>query len=475
MTEQPQNETPLAIQTWKQLVILLTKESSPYLDKAKFVINTDAYARITDEDIESDTPFLSYDYTEITSDESLDFSILLFKNFVMFVIGPTSVTVAYEALGFNSTDILKKNEEQIKAASPVTIAKNILLTLKLLLNGQIAAGCSWKNGTLCAFETFLLGFEHKPFPLFITQSFSLFTRGGDTYTTKQNKVLKEHFPVTKNFPLLPPIIDGTRLRQGRDVVSVANLEPLTKAQYDAIDTAVTIHSISEQQTAPGKEWKSIYRTVDFWMAVTIFTLATLGLREIPSLAPFFNWDYSSLILIAIAWTIIPAATGWSLGTRQVRVLSGDEPLRYRLEKKIHVFGWRRLICFVSGLILAAAALFLPFWTLTNETSVIHSTLELGAILPVLFLLPLLSLVIPLVVLMKTKPNLTQIIAGSIALTVGVLFIVFNGLYMNTSDQAPMPPDVAITLTVLPITAIISCGVRTLILMRRKPRTTEEAS
>jgi hypothetical protein len=473
MTMPSPNEKPIAITTWNHLEKLIAKESSPYLDKAKFVINTDAYARITDDDIESDVPFLSYVYSEMTSDESLDFSVLFFKDFVMLIIGPTSIAVSYEGFGFNSTEVLAMDEAQLSKASTRTIAVNILLTIKLLLNGQIAAGCSWKNGSLCAFEIFLLGFEHKPFPLFITPYFSLLRRAGDAYTVKQNKVLTDHYKIDDSYPLLPSVVDGSRLRPGRDVPSIANLEPLTKAQYDAIDTAVTIHEASDQQTVPGKEWQTIYRTVDFWIIALSYIALSFILPTIPALRPFFDQEYASIILVAIAWGIIPTATGLSLGFRQASIASGKQPLRYRLEKKIHTFGWRRTICLGAGLVLTAVTLALPFWTLASEQTGIHSTLELGLQLPILFLIPLLSLGISALMITNVKANMAQIIAIGLALAIGALFIIFNGVYMNTSDQAPMPSDIAITLTLFALAAVISCGVRTIVLARHKTPTAQE--
>jgi drug/metabolite transporter (DMT)-like permease len=116
---------------------------------------------------------------------------------------------------------------------------------------------------------------------------------------------------------------------------------------------------------------------------------------------------------------------------------------------------------------------LPFWTLASEQTGIHSTLELGLQLPILFLIPLLSLGISALMITNMKANMAQIIAAGLALIIGALFIVFNGLYMNTSDRAPVPSDVAITLTLFTLAAIIACGVRAIVLAKQKAPTTQE--
>jgi hypothetical protein len=69
--------------------------------------------------------------------------------------------------------------------------------------------------------------------------------------------------------------------------------------------------------------------------------------------------------------------------------------------------------------------------------------------------------------------MAQIIAAGLALAIGALFIIFSGVYMNTSDQAPMPSDIAITLTLFALAAVISCGVRTIVLARHKTPTAQE--
>ena len=145
---------PVAVQVWEELQELLKHESSPYLDLEKFVLQKDAYVRLSDPDVEADVPFLSYSYDEITHDEALNFSVNLYRYGFDLNMGPTSMEIPFGVFAFDSTQLRTLGEADLEAADMKVVAANLLLTVKYLLNGQIALGCTFNNERLLAVETF---------------------------------------------------------------------------------------------------------------------------------------------------------------------------------------------------------------------------------------------------------------------------------------------------------------------------------
>lgn len=449
-SETPQK--PIAIKVWSALQLLLNGEKSPHLSRERFVLQKDAFVRLADEDVESDVPFLTYQYHEITSDETLDFSLLFFGDFLAIEIGPIGLTMPYETLGFDSTKLLGLSDDELSGANPETIAENILLTVKLLLSGGIAGGCTWRRGELVAFETFLLGLEPKPYPIGISSQFSLLKRSGDEYTVKQNRVL-EHMPkVPAAFPLLPPIINGTRVKRGRDVESFHDLSPLTKARYEELSTEADLHEFagkSQDESA----WHYIYRTPEFWLVAAPVIGGILILSNAPFMPAFLKSDYMFPLYIIAAWTIIPGATGLLLGRRQVKINAGEQPWTYRLETWLSGFGNLRAALILLHLLLLPVVLLAPLWSPKTESAGLYNTLEMAGRVPMLLILPLLSLIaltaLALSGLYQRRP--VRAALGVLSLAYLGLLIAANGLWMNTTASAPEPPGLALgTVLLVPL-------------------------
>ncbi len=216
---------------------LLQTDADERVQSANFVLQKDAYVRLGDPDIEFDVPFVTYEYTQITSDESLDFSLSMYARHFVLTIGPTAMNIPYEVFGFSATAMPGLTPEEIAAAEPKTIAENIICAVQLLLSGQIALGCSWRNDELMAAETFLSGYEPRPIPIAVSANFSLLKRTSFEYSVKQNRSLASNVPISPDFPLIPPVENGKRLQRGRIIDSVHGLEPLSFTDYAATQGA----------------------------------------------------------------------------------------------------------------------------------------------------------------------------------------------------------------------------------------------
>jgi hypothetical protein len=308
---------PIAIQVWEELQRQLKREKSPYLDRDRFVLQKDAYIRLADEDVEHDVPFLSYEHNEPTHDEALDFSLYFFQYFFSLSIGPTTFDAPYE--GF--------------AADAESIARDILLTIKYLLGGQIALGCTFKGGRLLAVETFVFGLEDRPYPIAIAGNFSLFRRSGPDFLVKRNKLLTAHLKVDEDYPLLPPIVNGARVHRGRRADDIYDLEPLTKKEFDALATQINAHEFAGKP-ADQKSWRYLYGTIDFWLVAAVVLAGVFALKYAPFTPAFLRNDWLQPLYIIGGWYLISALSGYLLGLRQARIDAGHDPLTARIERQI---------------------------------------------------------------------------------------------------------------------------------------------
>ena len=256
---------------WKCLAELLKKESSPYLTPDKFVVQKDALLRLFEDDVQGDAPFITYMHHQPTSDSSLRFELEMYRDDFVLAIGPAELNLPYTAFGVLAPQV----------------ATNLLTTLKLLLNGQLALGCTLKHGHILAAELFLLGQGARPLGLLLVDHFSLFERAGTDYEVQQNRLLDEKITIPAGFPLLPPKSRGSFINYGRDVDSVHDLPPLTRREL-----ARLTQSIFMQQTV-GKpphqsNWLFLCSRWEFWLTI-IAVASTVGfLRLWPGMPAIFR-------------------------------------------------------------------------------------------------------------------------------------------------------------------------------------------
>lgn len=442
-----------ALAVWRQLEKIIERESHPRLSRDTFILNKDAYTRLTDEDIASDAPFMSYEYGAITGDESLDFSLHLFRDYFLLVIGPLELGIAYGVFGYDSTTVLTGDDDLMAAAKPAVIARNLITTLKLLLNGQISLGCNLHNGQCVALELFLTGFQAQPLGINFGYKFPLFVTQADTYVVKQNRLLADHVAVKEGFPLLPPIVDGRRVNRGRAVTSVAGLEPLSKKDAEHIDQQVTLHELAGRDVSDGT-WTSLYTTVDFWLMTALYGGLIWALQQWTPARVFFAWEYSHLVVIAGGWWVIATLTGFSLARRQDKINRGMHPLRYRIEEYLKATdGWRVLMA-VCSVATSLALTTLPLWTLRGDWSGIYPLYDVIAAVPLVALLPVLALLIGVVLAGRSRPPVAFAWVA-IALIAGLYaaFFTINSVYMNIADNAPALPDVSAAAFFAPLTLL----------------------
>ncbi|MBL8158977.1 hypothetical protein JNJ66_00810 [Candidatus Saccharibacteria bacterium] len=308
-------QKPLAAQVYDELKHLLAKETSPYLAADRFVLQKDAFVRLSDDDIESDGPFLSYAYNQMTGDEALDFALYLLRDFFVFEIGPSTYSMTYEIFGHDSMKVEAMTDEELLDVEPSAIAANILLTIKMLLNGQLAVGCTWRDGELLASELFLLGLKSRPVTLAVSNNFSLTRRAGLDYSVKQNHLLDERVKVTQAYPLLPDTIGGTRAFPGREVDSIEGLEPLSRKQLEELEVATGVKQLTGDEK-PRNFWKFYYTSIEFWIISIIVISPMLYLRLSPDTPEIFKSVFAHAVMLMIAWSVIPFGTGLAISWRR---------------------------------------------------------------------------------------------------------------------------------------------------------------
>lgn len=296
-------EKPIAVQVWEALGRFIAKEDNPYLSPNKFVLQKDAFIRLSDEDVESDVPFVTYDFTEVTSDEGLGFSMVMLQEGAAFLLGDTTFTATYKALAHGGQVATMNNKQYDELGeNPEKSAESILLTIKLLLAGQVAMGCSWNNGHLNVCEVFLLGFEKRPLPISIVGNFGWFGRKSYDYTVKQNHVLAERLTIPNDFIWLPPIVSGKRVTPGRKVDSIASLEPLDKKAFEALESASVFHQ-TVGKNAEENIWKFLYKRFEFWATTAAVAGFMIFLHTARVTPRFFHTAPIQLYAFA-SWGII---------------------------------------------------------------------------------------------------------------------------------------------------------------------------
>lgn len=438
--EDTKPQRPIALDVWEALKTLLAKEKSPYLNEEKFVVQRDAYTRLVDDDVAADVPFVTYEYSQLKTDESLDFGLYMFRDYFALAVGPMSFSNTYHAFAFDSTQALHISDETLLTASPEQCARNLLLAIKLLLSGQMALGCSWHNGRLMAAEAFVTGFVTKPLAIAVIPGFTLFARTTSEYTVRQNRLIPTvHVPDT--FPLLPPVVNGKRVNRGRNVDSIHDLPPLNKNLYDALDQEMSLHEFAGKK--PGEDiWSYFYKTIEFWL-VALVTLGSIIFLQNSSMSPaIFHAEWSHLMYLAAGWLIVPFGTGLLLGWRQQKINAGKQPLSYRFELWLDAWGAPRLLLITLNLVALVPALVLPMWTLKGDTTSVVPGYTLLSQVPSLAI-PLAAALLSALILIVAYRPLRKFYRATIfglALVYSVSLLIINGLFMNTADDAPMPPD-----------------------------------
>jgi hypothetical protein len=329
----PTKDTPAAILIWDALKRKLPKEDDRLLSVDAFTLHKDAFVRVSDDEVVSDVPFLAYEYNQMTNDETLDFSFYFFKGGFTLNIGPAQLEVGYPQYAYSANEAIAGKIEENDDFSEDIVAENIITTIKLLLNGQIAAGCSWKSGALVAAEIFIIGYEVKPYPILLIKNFSFTNQKATDYTVKQNKVLSEQVKITDAFPLIPPIVNGKRVRRGREVDSIHDLEPLTKKQAVKLEDSFVFHE-SLGANPDGTIVTSMYASIYFWVTATIIAAGLSYLHFSDTTPEFFHSTLVFIILVLAARYVISFIAAYLLGLRQVRINKGEHPLTYRIEQSI---------------------------------------------------------------------------------------------------------------------------------------------
>lgn len=466
MSTQESEITSQAIAVWKNLSTLADSETDGLLQLDRFVLNKDAYARLGDDDIAEDAPFASYVYSEITSDESLDFSLYLHRGYFTFMIGPVEISYAYGGFGYDSSHVWAETDELL-AANPEIIARNILTTIKLLLNGQLSLGCNFHNGQLVALELFLLGFQPQPIGIYFHQKFPLFVRRADTYLFKQNHAVSERVEITDEFPLVPPIVNNERVNRGRAVSSVAGLDPLSKRQAEAIDEEMTMHEFAGGEKGKST-WSQLYATVDFWMIVAGYGVLIWLSRGAPALRSAYESGLGYHAAALVGLFTIPAITGFSLGLRQNQINRGFLPLRYRFEQWVKARDVWRLYMIISSIMAVIGYIFLPLWTLKGDWSGVYSLSHVISQATLLVILPIGCVVIGvLAAVRQTSLLLTAWIGLILSIGLYVTFFTLNDVYMNTAENAPQPPDISYVILFLPALLVGGWIIRIVRLGKRK--------
>jgi hypothetical protein len=446
---------PIAIEVWNHLQELLEHESSPYLSKDKFTLQRDAFVRLADEDVVSDVPFLSYGHAEVTSDEVLDFAMYLLQYEAAFDLGPVSFEIPYDALAFDSTEYHFK-QGSLGRPDPRVIASNILITIKLLLTGQIALGETFKNGNLVAAETFLMGFEDRPYPIGISGRFGWFQKEGDTYVVKQNKLLQQHIKVSSDYPLLPPIVNGSRVLRGRKVDNIYDLEPLTNKQLKSLHSDSTLHELAGKPDEEG-EWSYFYRKLEFWISVVAVVGPILYLRYSTHTPSIFHSDWFLAFARFGSWILIIGLAAILLGRRHRIEANGRRTVSQSIEEWISAFGGIRLFSIIIQLLIAYVYLLTPLWTPKNDFVHLYNGLAMFGQFPVMYLLPALSggslIVLGVRRLFGVRALRIIYLVLTVALTIALYGI--NQAYMNTADNAPQLSDpVTYSIILLPVLLVI---------------------
>lgn len=426
---------PIVIIVWKNLRDLLLREKSPFLSLDKFIIQKDSFERLTDDEVIDDVPFAVYDCSQIISDDTLPFIVSFSKMGIVINIGPVNFAIDYDALSFSQNEYMKEDKD--KPNSKI-IAKNILTTIKLLLNGQICMGCNWRNNRLIVAELFLRGYENKIIPI-LTAEMAIVRRNSDKFTIKQNTYIADKVTISKDYPLLPILFNDEFAIHGRDVKDITELGPMSRKELEVNSKRANMQQMIGGSTKNKSMWTDFYLTVDFWLAVFICLSVWYVIYITPILKSIFDSDILRPIYMVSGYLAVMPLTFWLLKRKQAAVLRGKKPLRYRIEQSIINFGSNKIfwtIDLLQTMIFITTVIFAPVWQLNITGSIVQPAYELIPQLPA-FLIYVMSAIASGVLFLKrhTLPKQIKILGIILQVIFLVSLLTINSVYMISSDEA----------------------------------------
>ncbi len=261
------------------------------------ITQQDAYRRLADDTL-TDEEFAVLECSRKDKDSALRFAII-FSN------GGFALSVESVGSFFWQYDTGFKSEKDT--------VRQIMETLQMLANGQIASLMTVHNGKWCATETLL--FEpgnRKPIVIGTEGKYPKLLRakeesGYETFILRNN-YLEDQITIPKKQSLfVERLPDGTMPVKGR-VFDTPELTPLTKAKYNAFvnEHMLRIAGAAADETAIGL----LYRSWEFWVfMVLIIGVIQVGiaidwLPEFINSVPFVTWPVTIFLLGTVLFPIL---------------------------------------------------------------------------------------------------------------------------------------------------------------------------
>lgn len=443
------NNKTLALDVWQQLLYLLENERSPYLARQEFQVHADAFMRLDDESVESDVPFVVFEAPQ-THDNSLPLSLLFFRNYFVINIGPISYSSAYESASFSATEVYYSGALKLrKLVSAEKIASNILLMLKLGLNGQIACVASYYNSRYLASELYLLGFRRQPLEWQISGKFPRYIRTSNQYRIFQNSYLHSHFPIPDDFPFLPVVIDGEAASHGRDIESLDDIQPLSRKTFTTLMDSIQLQD--EIGKAPKKDILSFYFTsATFWLNLIIITTLTIYfMNTISEKFVHAIWFLSIIFLVVV--TVAIFTTSVFLNLRQSKARYGIETFGMKLDKickqygntvlqLFAILGLRRVILLPHQIALLTLSALTPAWQPKNVPPELLNGLQMAHYTPAILLLFGWN-IIPIVFLCLNRQKYSKLVRRvtlTLVTTYPIVMLTYNFAFTVAGDNALDP-------------------------------------
>lgn len=377
------------------LVERLKVSQIPSISLEYLSIQQDALNRIIDDTVIADEAFAVYGHYKVEDDESFGFTISFHKDFFLIdIYGLVNSAYSYEIF---------KNENDF--------VDQILISIGLLLNGQISILNTHKGNSICATEILLFKkSRNKPIVIATIVQFPILNFGQYHIYLKRNKINNTFIKIPEDYflykkadskyPILGRTIQNTGFTPLTKDIWQTNVREISYNQMGKSDSESTLHFILRLPQI----WMLIFGVILFFIII-------------------FN-EYLPKIIQENIFLFVPTVFGYLIYTLISRITESDNIEFIQKGDIVKTLPTANSIFIIFLSIFSAFTLVLPSIVLPNESKVI-SMLELSSKYPVTFLVFVGYLFPVLLVLFKRKS--LRYIAGGIFLCAYILmfYIIFS--------------------------------------------------